>query len=103
MVEMEYRIDSSQKVQRLLLDDHLQAIHMCFAKGEGLPPHNANSNVYMTVLLGCLSIGLNDQPTAEYAAQTLLKIPQGTRMNVNNVHVETLELMVFKVPAPQAG
>jgi quercetin dioxygenase-like cupin family protein len=101
MVEMVYRMDSTQKVQRLLLDDHLQAIHMCFAFDEGLPPHNANSNVYMTVIRGCLSIGLNDQPVVEYPAQTLLKIPEGTRMNVKNLHAEPLELLVFKAPAPK--
>ncbi|MCE5344588.1 MAG: hypothetical protein LLF96_13535 [Eubacteriales bacterium] len=103
MVEVMYRIDPQQKIQRLLHDENLQAIHMSFAQGEGLPAHNANSTLYMTVLHGCLSIRLNDQPPSEYPDQTLLKIPEGTRMNVNNLHAETLELLVFKVPAPLVG
>ena len=66
----------------------------------GLPEHLSNSNVYMTVVRGMLSIGLNDQDIHEYEAGTLLKIPFQTKMNVNNLHDETLELIVVKAPAP---
>jgi quercetin dioxygenase-like cupin family protein len=54
----------------------------------------------MTVVRGKLSIGLNDQEIHEYEAGTLLKIPFQTKMNVKNLHEETLELIVVKAPAP---
>jgi quercetin dioxygenase-like cupin family protein len=41
-------------------------IHMLFNKDEGLPVHYSNSNVYMTVLQGTLTIGLNDQEDHHY-------------------------------------
>ena len=75
---------------------------MQFAQGEGLPRHNANSTVYMTVLAGHLSISLNDQPTQTYESAVMLEIPLGTLMNVRNEHAETLELLVIKAPAPSA-
>ncbi len=53
-------------------------------KNEGLPEHFSNSNVYMTVVRGRLSIGLNRQEIREYEAGTLLKIPVHTKMNVKN-------------------
>lgn len=37
----------------------------------------------------------------EYEAGTLLKIPYHTKMNVRNLHDQTLELIVVKAPAPQ--
>ncbi len=73
---------------------------MVFNQDEGLPEHLSNSNVYMTVIRGKLSIGLDDQEIHEYEAGTLLKIPFQTKMNVKNLHSETLELIVVKAPAP---
>jgi quercetin dioxygenase-like cupin family protein len=74
---------------------------MVFNKGEGLPEHLSNSNVYMTVIRGLLTIGLDDQEIHEYEPGILLKIPYQTKMNVKNLHAETLELIVVKAPAPK--
>ena len=73
---------------------------MVFNKDEGLPEHFSNSNVYMTVVRGTLSIGHNDQEIHKYSNGTLLKIPVNTKMNVKNFNDETLELIVVKAPAP---
>ncbi|MDD3212246.1 MAG: cupin domain-containing protein [Eubacteriales bacterium] len=87
-------------VEKVLLDDYLQYIHMVFAPGDGLPEHNANANVYMTVIRGTLSIALDGREPRRYDAGTLLKIPVRTKMNVRNSGLETLELIVVKAPAP---
>jgi quercetin dioxygenase-like cupin family protein len=73
---------------------------MVFNKDEGLPEHNSNSNVYMTVIRGTLSIALGDQNIHRYEAGTLLKIPFDTKMNVKNLDSQKLELIVVKAPAP---
>lgn len=88
-------------IEKVVFDENVHYLHMIFNKDEGLPEHFSNSNVYMTVIRGKLSIGLNDQEIHEYEAGTLLKIPFQTKMNVNNLHLETLELIVVKAPAPQ--
>ncbi len=75
-------------------------LHMVFNKNEGFPEHFSNSNVYMAVIRGLLSIGLDEQEMHEYPAGTILKIPKGIKMNVKNLHDSTLELIVVKVPAP---
>jgi quercetin dioxygenase-like cupin family protein len=103
VVETVYRIDPELKVHKVLFDGNLHYIHMRFAQGEGLPEHDANGNVYMTVLSGRLSIGLDGLEARTYGSATLLKIPKGTHMNVRNLHPEPLELLVIKAPAPAAG
>ncbi len=55
----------------------------------------------MTVLRGKLSIQLNEQENHEYDVGTVLKIPYQTKMNVRNLHGNTLELIVVKAPAPK--
>jgi len=102
MIEQEYKLSTGNKkvIEKVIFDENVHYLHMVFNMNEGLPEHFSNSNVYMTVIRGKLSIGLNDQEIHEYDAGTLLKIPFQTRMNVRNLHAETLELIVVKSPAP---
>jgi quercetin dioxygenase-like cupin family protein len=93
--------NDDRTVEIVVQDDNLDYIHMIFNKDEGLPLHYSNSNVYMTVLQGTLSIALDDQEVHEYPGGTLLKIPYKTKMNVQNLNDEKLELLVIKAPAPK--
>lgn len=104
MVEKVFKLsDSNQKtIEKVVFDENLHYIHLVFGKDEGLPIHLSNSNVYMTVLRGTLSIGLDDGEIREYGPRTLLKIPFKTKMNVNNLQTEPLELIIVKAPAPVA-
>ena len=103
MIEQVFKLcNGNEKViERVISDENVHYLHMVFNKKEGLPEHFSNSNVYMTVLRGKLSIGLSEQETHEYEAGTMLKIPFQTKMNVRNLHAETLELIVVKAPAPK--
>ncbi|MEN3005424.1 cupin domain-containing protein [Dehalobacterium formicoaceticum] len=102
MVEQMFKLSGGNEkaVEKVIFDENVHYLHMVFNMNEGLPEHFSNSNVYMTVIRGKLSIELNDQEIHEYDAGTLLKIPFQTRMNVRNLHAETLELIVVKSPAP---
>lgn len=102
MVEKIFKLSrgDDKAVEKVIFDENVHYLHMVFNKEEGLPEHFSNSNVYMTVVRGTLSIGLDDQEIQEYEAGTLLKIPFKTKMNVRNLHPDTLELIVVKAPAP---
>ena len=104
MIEKEYKLSRTNEkaIEKVLFDENLHYLHMVFNKGECLPEHLSNSNVYMTVIRGKLSIGLDEQEIHEYEAGTLLKIPFQTKMDVKNMHDETLELIVVKAPAPKS-
>lgn len=105
MVEQVFTLKQGddKAVEKVLMDENIHYIHMIFNKGEGMPEHFANAkNVYMTVIRGLLSIGLDDQDIHGYPAGTMLKIPFHTKMNVRNLHDDTLELIVVKAPAPEA-
>ena len=102
MVEKIFELAATDEksVKRVVLDENLHYLHMVFPKGEGLPEHYSNANVYMTVVRGRLSIGLDDQEVHGYPAGTLLKIPVKTKMNVRNFDDQVLELIIVKAPAP---
>lgn len=103
MIEEVYKIstENEKTVERVIQDENIHYIHMVFNKNEGLPEHFSNSNVYMTVVRGKLSIGLDEQGINEYPNGTVLKIPVNTKMNVRNLSDEVLELIVVKAPAPE--
>lgn len=103
MVEKIYNYSTSddKAVEKIIMDENINYIHMVFNKDEGIPEHFSNSNVYMTVLRGCLSIQLDEQDTHEYVKGHILEIPFNTKMNVGNKHDDTLELLVIKAPAPK--
>lgn len=103
MVETVFKLTMTDEklIEKVVFDENLHYLHMVLNKGEGLPEHFSNSNVYMTVLRGTLSIGLDQQEIHEYEAGTLLKIPFNTKMNVKNLKDQTLEIIVVKAPAPK--
>ena len=102
MIEKVFKMTTGNEktIEPVIQDELLHYMHMILNKDEALPVHFSNSNVYMTVLRGTLSIALGDWETHEYSSHTILKIPEGTKMNVRNLHDETLEITVVKVPAP---
>lgn len=103
MIEQIFKLSKSNEkvVEKIIFDENLHYLHMVFNKDEGPPEHFSNSNVYMTVIRGKLSISLNEQDVHEYEAGTLLKIPMQTKMSVKNLDDEILELIIVKVPAPK--
>ena len=102
MVEQIFKlsIGNEKAVEKVVFDDNIHYLHMVFNQSDGLPEHFSNSNVYMTVIRGKLSIELDNQEVHVYEAGTLLVIPINTKMNVKNLHSETLELIIVKAPAP---
>ncbi|MDN5352835.1 MAG: hypothetical protein PWQ12_1756 [Clostridiales bacterium] len=102
MIEQIFKLtrNDDNAVEKLIMDDNIHYIHMTFQNGNGLPEHFSNATLYMTVLRGVLSLGLDDQSPKDHAADTVLKIPQGIKMNVRNTHDAVLELIVVKAPAP---
>lgn len=103
MLETVFQLTRGEEktIEKVVMDENLHYMHMILPQGQGLPEHDTNSNVYMTVLRGTLSIALGDQEMQTYEVGTLLRIPFRTRMNVKNLHPETLEITVVKAPAPQ--
>ena len=103
MVEQIFKLSmgNEKAIEKVIFDDNLHYLHMVFSQNEGLPEHFSNSNVYMTVIRGKLSIALDNQEIHVYEAGTLLVIPINTKMNVKNLNSETLELIVVKAPAPK--
>lgn len=97
-----FKKTSVEKLIEKVVDDNNVAInHMILNKGEALPTHNANSNVYMIVVRGTVTLHLEENPDVSYSAGNIVNIPYDTKMDVKNTHDEQLEFFVVKSPNPK--
>ena len=103
MIEKNYKFkNSSEKViEKIVEDDNLLLNHMILTKGTGLPEHFSNSNVYMIIVKGTMTMRLGEQEEQKYSQGNIINIPYNIKMNINNFHDEILEFFVIKAPNPK--
>jgi quercetin dioxygenase-like cupin family protein len=103
MIEKTYNFSETDKkiVERLVDDDNLNINHMVLTKGTGMPEHNSNSNVYMIVIRGIMTLKLGEQEPQKYTQGYIVNIPYGIKMNIDNLDDEILEFFVVKSPSPK--
>ncbi|MGI6703986.1 MAG: cupin domain-containing protein [Clostridia bacterium] len=97
----DYSIVDEKLIERIVNDDNVEINHMVLAKDTGLPVHYSNSNVYMIIVRGRMTISLDDGAPNEYQEGNILNIPFRTKMNVTNKYDEVLEFFVVKAPNPR--
>ncbi len=103
MVEKKFsfKLADTKTIERIISDDNLDINHMVLPKGDALPQHYSNSNVYMIVIRGSISLQLGEQEEHNYPAGSIITIPNKTKMNVYNSYDEVLEFFVVKAPSPK--
>lgn len=103
MIEKNYKYSLLHEkiIEKIVDDENLHLNHMILTKGTGLPEHYSNSNVYMIVVRGKMTIKLNEQEAHSYTIGSIINIPYNTKMNVNNFDDEVLEFFVVKAPNPK--
>lgn len=94
-------VGDEKKIERVINDENINFNHMVLNKGEALPEHYSDAQVYMVVVRGTVTLNLDEQETHTYEAGKILKIPFNTKMNVKNINEDVLELYVVKAPAPK--
>ena len=103
MVEKKYgyMVTDEKVIEKIIEDNNVGINHMILRKGEALPQHYSNSNVYMVVVRGTVSLEIDDEKENSYPKGSMLTIPYKTKMDVSNREDETLELFVIKAPSPR--
>lgn len=71
MLETVYSYTKSVEkiVEKLVGDDQVMINHVVLAKGEALPEHYSDSNVYLIVVQGMLTIALEEDEPNHYQRQ----------------------------------
>lgn len=103
MIEKTYKFSQTEEkiIERIVDDENINLNHMILRNGESLPEHYSNSNVYMIITKGIMSIKLDEQDFKDYKIGDILNIPYDTKMNVTNQNEQLLEFFVVKSPNPK--
>lgn len=88
-------------IEKIVDDENVVLNHMVLTKGTGLPEHYSNSNVYMIIVKGTMTIQLDEQEPHRYQSGGILNIPYNVKMNVKNLDDDILEFFVVKAPNPK--
>lgn len=95
-----FAMTSEKTIEKIVDDENVNINHMILPRGEGLPQHYSNSNVYMVVTKGNITLQLDEQENQTYETGSIINIPFKTKMNVFNDTCDLTEIFVLKAPAP---
>lgn len=96
-----YSTSDTKNIEKLIDDEHVAINHMVLPKGTGLAEHYSNSNVYMIIITGNMTLKLDDHDPHCYTSGQIINIPYHIKMNVNNFDEGILEFLVVKSPNPK--
>ncbi len=96
-----YTLEDAKKIEKLIDDDPVLINHIVLPKGDGLPEHYSNSNVYLIIVRGQINLKLEEQEQQTYDRGNIVNIPYNTKMNIKNLRDDILEFFVVKVPNPK--
>lgn len=102
MIEKHYPYTQSNEkvIEKLIGDDMAMINHVVLATGDALPEHYSDSNVYLIVVRGSLTIQL-EELEAQYYQASIVNVPFHTKMNISNTGKEALEFFIVKAPHPR--
>ncbi|MDD3947654.1 MAG: cupin domain-containing protein [Clostridia bacterium] len=96
-----YSQKSNKTFEKLVDDDHVVINHIVMPKGDGLPDHITNSNVYLLITKGELTVKFENKDVRAYSAGQLVHIPFRVQMNMSNNADLPAEFFVLKTPNPR--
>lgn len=95
-----YTATDEKVIERLINEDVAMINHVVLPGGERLPEHHSDSNVFLIVVRGKLSMQLGEQEAHVYS-ERVVQVPFHTKMNITNGGDEPVEFFIVKTPHPR--
>lgn len=95
----QFKTGTEKCLEQIVNVDVAQINHIILPPQEKVPEHYSNSNVFLIITKGTMTIATEGEPH-EYPQGHILAIPYHQRMLIENKAKETLEFFVVKAPHP---
>ena len=92
---------NSQLFENLINSDPVMINHVVIAPGQGFDAHHTDSNVFIHILRGRITLTFADGSCERFTGDQLIEIPYRTFMKLENVDDDPLEIVVIKAPNPK--
>ncbi|HKM07136.1 MAG TPA: cupin domain-containing protein [Sphaerochaeta sp.] len=96
-----FTIPQKKVIEQLVGDDEVMINHIALEKGDTVPIHFSDSNVYLIVVQGTITFIFDDQKANHHTKGSIVKVPFHTKMNISNTHDELGEFFIIKAPHPR--
>ncbi len=96
-----YAVTDQKTVEIFLSDDNCTVGHVILQPGDELEEHSTDSNVYLLLTRGEITLSLNKAETKTFGTGAVVNVPYGTVMGMKNISENVMELFAFKSPAPK--
>lgn len=96
-----FNLGDEKAIEKLIWDENLHLNHVILPPRDGLPIHDTNSNVYLILIRGNMSLRLAEGEAKKYQRGQILQIPNQTQMELTNQDEDVLEFFIVKAPAPK--
>ncbi|MFZ5353869.1 MAG: cupin domain-containing protein [Bacillota bacterium] len=97
----EFSFSNEKLIEKIVDDENLMLNHVILQGGEALPEHYSNSNVYLIIVKGSITIRLESNPAEKFITGSILSIPYNVKMNIGNMENGPLEFFIVKSPNPR--
>ena len=91
----------SKIFENLVNSDPVMINHVVVAPGEGFDAHHTDSNVFIHILRGRITLTFEDGSCERFTSGQLVEVPYRTFMKIDNLEGEPLKLVVIKAPNPR--
>ena len=88
-------------IEQLVGDDEVMINHIALEKGDAVPIHHSDSNVYIIIVQGTITFIFDEQEPTHYKIGSIVQVPFHTKMNISNTHDELGEFFIIKAPHPR--
>jgi quercetin dioxygenase-like cupin family protein len=95
-----YAVTDEKTVEIFLNDDNCSIGHVILRPGDEIQEHSTDSNVYLLVVKGELTVTLNTAESKAFGQGAVVNVPYGTVMGMKNSSANIMELFAFKSPNP---
>lgn len=96
-----FTIAEKKVIEQLIGDDEVMINHIALEKGDAVPIHYSDSNVYLIIVQGTITFIFDEQQANHHKKGSIVKIPFHTKMNISNTHDELGEFFIIKAPHPR--
>jgi len=96
-----YSLTDEKTVEIFLNDDNCTIGHVILKPGDSLPEHSTDSNVYLLIVRGELTLSMKHAEKKTFGRGAVVNVPFGTLMGMSNSSAEVMELFAFKSPNPR--
>jgi len=97
----EFKTSDSKLVEKIVNDDNVHINHIILEKGQNMPEHFSNSNVYLIIVQGEMRLTLSDNEPNYHPSGSIVNVPYNTKMLIQNVNTPVMEFFVLKSPNPK--